>query len=223
MISRNVALCAATAALLAACSTLDRYTGQVRRNNTATGALMGAVGGAALGYATNTNKSEEGRTNALIGAGIGALAGAGIGRYMDRQEAELQHHLAGSGVGVIRQGENIVLQMPGDVTFALDSAAIQPRFDPVLDDVAAVLNRYPATYVDIVGHASADGSDAHNQVLSERRALAVGDYLLSHKVLRARLFVAGRGESEPIASNATQQGRAQNRRVEIILRPHTTT
>lgn len=218
---QKVTLSVAAAALVAACTTTDPQTGQVRRNNTATGALLGAIGGAALGYATNTNKSEEGRTNALIGAGVGALAGAGIGRYMDRQQAELQNELSGTGVGVIRQGDNIVLQMPGDVTFALDSAEIQPRFDPVLADVASVLNRYPATYVDIVGHASADGSDAHNQTLSERRALSVGNYLIRRKVLRDRLFIAGRGENQPIASNETAQGRAQNRRVEIILRPHT--
>lgn len=213
--------CLAGAASLAACTTTDPYTGQTVRNNTATGALAGALGGAALGYLTNTNQSEQGRKNALIGAGVGALAGAAVGNYMDRQQAELRRQLADTGVSVTRQGDNIVLNMPSDVTFAVDQADIQPRFHPVLDDVAGILNSYPQTLIDVVGHADATGPDDYNQALSERRASSVAGYLTGRSVLRDRVYVAGMGERVPVASNATAEGRSQNRRVEIILRPYT--
>ena len=116
--------CLAGAASLAACTTVDPYTGETVRDNTRTGALAGAIGGAALGYLTNTNRSEQGRKNALIGAGIGALGGAAVGSYMDRQQAELRRQLADSGVSVTRDGDNIVLNMPSDVTFAVDQSDI---------------------------------------------------------------------------------------------------
>jgi outer membrane protein OmpA-like peptidoglycan-associated protein len=211
----------AGASALAACTTTDPYTGMPVRNNTGTGALVGAGAGALLGYLTNTNRGEEGRTNALIGAGVGALAGAAVGNYMDRQQADLRRELAGTGVQVVRQGDNIVLQMPSDVTFGVDRAEVEPRFYPVLDDVARTLNAYPATYVDVVGHADATGADDYNQNLSERRASAVASFLLDRGVLRDRLFVAGMGERQPIATNDTPEGRSRNRRVEIVLRPHT--
>jgi outer membrane protein OmpA-like peptidoglycan-associated protein len=186
---------------------------------TATGIAVGAGAGALLGYLTNTNSGEQGRKNALIGAGIGALAGGVVGNYMDRQQAQLQQQLAGSDVRVVRQGENIVLQMPGDVTFAFNDDRVQPQFYPILDQVASTLNQYPQTLVDIVGHADSVGADAYNQSLSERRASSVAGYMLTRQVLRDRLFVAGQGERAPIASNETDQGRALNRRVEIVLRP----
>lgn len=208
------------ATALGACTTVDPYTGQTVRNNTGTGAIAGAVGGALLGYLTNTSDGEQGRKNALLGAGIGALGGAAVGNYMDRQQAELSRQLAGTGVSVTRDGDNLVLNMPSDVTFAVDQADIQPRFDRVLDGVATILNRYPQTLVDITGHADSTGDDAHNQALSERRASAVAERLTRQGgVLPGRLFVMGRGETQPIASNATPEGRAANRRVEVVLRP----
>ena len=214
--------CILGAGALAACTTTDPYTGQVVRNNTGTGAIAGALGGAALGYLTNTNRSEQGRKNALIGAGIGALAGAGVGNYMDRQQAQLRRDLAGSGVDVQRQGDNIVLQMPSDVTFGFDRSDIQPQFYDTLSSVARSLNEYPQTLVDVVGHADSIGRADYNQQLSERRALAVADNLTNRGgVLRDRLYVDGRGSSQPIATNDTEEGRAKNRRVEIILRPYT--
>ncbi|WP_374574933.1 OmpA family protein [Phenylobacterium sp.] len=223
MIRRLIAVSLAGSLALgaAACTTVDPNTGVVVRSNTKTGALAGAAGGALLGYLTNTNRGEQGRKNALIGAGVGALAGAAVGNYMDRQQAELRAQLAGSGVDVERQGDNIVLNMPSDVTFAVDQADIQSRFYPTLDKVAETLNNYPQTTIDIIGHADSTGSDAYNQALSERRASSVASYLVSHGVLRDRLYVAGRGESQPIASNDTPEGRAQNRRVEVVLRPLT--
>jgi outer membrane protein OmpA-like peptidoglycan-associated protein len=203
-----------------ACTTTDPYTGETRPNNTARGALIGAGLGAALGYLTNTNDSQEGRTNALIGAGIGALAGAGVGNYMDRQEAAMREQLRDSGVGVRRQGNDLLLIMPGDVTFATNSAEIQPQFYAALNDVSDVLNEYPATYVDVIGHADSTGAADYNQQLSERRAQSVAGYLISQRVLRDRFYVGGLGETSPIASNDTPSGRAQNRRVEIRIRPH---
>ena len=220
LLATGTALAAALSAGLAGCTTVDPYTGQPVRNNTGTGAIAGALGGAALGYLTNTNKSEEGRQNALIGAGIGALAGAGVGQYMDRQQAQLRQQLQGSGVDVQRQGDNIVLAMPGDVLFAFNSDAVSPPFFGPLNAITQTINQYPATYVDVIGHADAVGGDAYNQDLSERRASSVASYLINQGVLRERLFVGGRGESQPRASNDTDAGRAQNRRVEIILRPH---
>src|SRR5690606_41977010 len=142
----------AAALLAAGCTTTDPYTGEQVRSNTRTGVLAGAVGGALLGYLTNTHNSEEGRTNALIGAGIGALAGGAIGNYMDRQQAAMREELAGSGVNVVRQGDNLILQQPADVTFGFDRADIESRFYPVLDDVARVLIQDPHNTIDVVGH-----------------------------------------------------------------------
>ncbi len=207
------------AALLGACTTTDPYSSTPRRNNTGTGAIAGALGGALLGYLTNTSDSEEGRKNALIGAGIGALGGAAVGAYMDRQQRELEAELSGTGVGVARQGDNLVLRMPADVTFATAQASIDTRFYPTLDDVAAVLNRYDQSIVDIIGHADSDGAEDFNLDLSRRRASSVAQYLVSRGVLADRLYVDGRGESAPIASNATAEGKAMNRRVEILIRP----
>ena len=211
----------ALALVAAACSTTDPYRTDAPRNNTATGAIAGAVGGALLGYLTNTNNPDEGRTNALIGAGVGALAGGAIGNYMDRQQRELEQQLSGSGVGVKRQGDNLVLIMPGDVTFDTNQSSIQGRFHAVLDDVASVFNRYDQSLVDIIGHADSDGSDSYNLDLSRRRAESVAAYLNQRGVDANRIYYEGRGESQPIASNATADGKAQNRRVEILIRPFT--
>ncbi|WP_428151682.1 OmpA family protein [Brevundimonas sp.] len=204
-----------------ACTTMDPYSSTPQRNNTGTGAIYGALGGAVLGYLTNTSDGEQGRRNALIGAGVGALGGAAVGNYMDRQQRAMEAELSGSGVGVARQGDNLVLRMPSDVTFATNQSNIEPRFDAVLSDVAAVLQEYDRSVVDIVGHTDSSGGDAINQPLSERRALAVADALIGRGVLRERLFVAGQSSRVPVASNATVEGRAQNRRVEILIRPFT--
>ena len=209
----------AAALVAAGCTTTDPYRSNPPRNNTGTGAIVGAVAGGLLGYLTNTSDSEEGRTNALIGAGVGALAGAAVGNYMDRQQRELEQQLSGSGVGVAREGDTLILRMPSDVTFATASANIDSRFYAVLDDVAQVLNTYDQSIVDIVGHADSRGELAYNQTLSEQRASSVAGYLINRGVLRERLYVAGMGETAPIASNDTEQGRALNRRVEIVIRP----
>lgn len=204
-----------------ACTTTDPYSSAPRRNNTGTGVLAGALGGAVLGYLTNTSNSEQGRKNALIGAGVGALGGAAVGQYMDRQQRDLENQLSGSGVGVARQGDNLILRMPSDVTFATNQSTIDPRFNATLDDVANVLRRYDQSLVDIVGHTDSSGGDAINQPLSERRAISVADALIRAGIQRERLYVAGVSSRNPVASNATPEGRAQNRRVEILIRPFT--
>ena len=157
----------------------------------------------------------------MIAAGIGALAGGAVGNYMDRQEEAFRNRLRGSGVSVRRVGNELVLTMPSDVTFATGSAQLSPRFGPVLNDVADVLQTYPATYVNVIGHADSVGAADFNQRLSERRASAVAGDLITRGVLRDRLFVAGMGETQPIASNDNDAGRAANRRVEITIAPHT--
>ena len=205
----------------AACTTTDPYSSTPNRNNTGTGAIAGALGGALLGYLTNTSNGEQGRKNALIGAGIGALAGAGVGQYMDRQQRALEAELSGTGVGVARQGDNLVLRMPSDVTFATNQSNLDSRFLPVLDDVARVLQEYDRSMVDVIGHTDSSGGDAINQPLSERRASSVASYLIDRGVIRERLYVAGNSSRNPIADNTTVDGKAKTRRVEILIRPFT--
>ena len=161
------------------------------------------------------------RQSAQIGAGIGAVAGAGIGAYMDAQERKLREETAGTGVDVIRDGDNLLLRMPSGITFGYDRADVQPQFQPTLNDVASVLAQYPKTYIDVYGHTDSDGSDAYNQTLSERRAQAVANYLVGRGVQSARIGTRGFGETQPIASNATEEGKAANRRVEIKIAPVT--
>jgi outer membrane protein OmpA-like peptidoglycan-associated protein len=138
---------------------------------------------------------------------------------MDRQEREIRERTAGTDVEVMRQGDDLILSMPSGITFATDSSSIQPQFRPTLDKVADVLDRYNQTYVDVYGHTDSTGSDAYNQALSERRADSVASYLVSRGVESARLEALGYGETQPIASNDTVEGRAQNRRVEIKIVP----
>ena len=147
------------------------------------------------------------------------MAGAAVGNYMDRQQQDLRDQLRGSGVSVQRVGDTIVLNMPSDVTFSTGSADIDAKFFPVLDEVAQILNQYPATFIGVVGHADSQGSDDFNLDLSERRANSTAGYLANHKVKSERIYIAGMGERVPIASNDTAEGRAKNRRVEITLRP----
>lgn len=138
---------------------------------------------------------------------------------MDAQERKLREETAGTGVDVIRDGDNLVLRMPSGITFGYDSSAVQPQFQPTLNDVASVLAQYPKTYIDVYGHTDSDGSDTYNQALSERRAQSVASYLTTHGVQSARIGTRGFGETQPIASNTTDEGKASNRRVEIKIAP----
>lgn len=203
--------------LTAACTT-NPETGNQRISRTAIGGVAGAVGGYFLGDLIGGKRD---RTEKIVGAGIGAVAGAGIGAYMDAQEKKLRQETAGTGVDVIREGDNLMLRMPSGVTFAYDRADVQPQFQPVLNDVAKVLKDYPSTYIDVYGHTDSDGSDTYNQGLSERRAQSVAGYLSTQGVQSARVATRGFGETQPIASNATAEGKGQNRRVEIKIVPVT--
>jgi outer membrane protein OmpA-like peptidoglycan-associated protein len=214
---RLLALTTLTALALGGCQTTDPYTGEQKTANAGVGAGVGAVGGAVAGAILSGGK----RKGVLIGAGLGALTGAAVGDYMDKEESKLRTKLQGTGVSVTRVGNSVVLNMPGNITFATDSSSIVSGFYEVLDSVALVINEYKQTYVDVVGHTDSTGPADYNQRLSEARASSVARYLESQHVLPERILVRGMGETAPIASNATAQGRAQNRRVEIHLTPLT--
>ena len=206
--------------LLSACTTLDPYTREEKTSNAAKGAAIGAAAGAAVGLITGDDSAER-KKRALILAGVGAVAGGGVGAYMDQQEMKLRQKLEGTGVSVTRIGDNITLNMPGNVTFAVDSSDISSSFYPVLDSVALVLNEFDKTLVEVAGHTDSTGSEAYNQSLSNRRANSVSAYLTSREVRADRLILVGAGESRPIATNDTADGRQLNRRVEITIVPVT--
>lgn len=208
----------AAAALLVGCATTDPYSGQTQRSTTGTGAAIGAAVGAAAG-ALSGDGSTSRRDRALIGAAVGAAAGAGVGAYMDRQEEELRQSTRGTGIEVDRRGDDIVLNMPSSVTFGFDSSDLTNSARNALNDVAQILTQYTDTRVNIAGHTDSTGNADYNQRLSERRAEAVGNYLAQSGVTRNRLNMTGYGQTQPVASNATEDGRAQNRRVEITLTP----
>jgi outer membrane protein OmpA-like peptidoglycan-associated protein len=212
-----LAALAATTLATAGCTT-DPETGERRISKTAIGGIGGALGGYLLGDVVGGRRD---RTEKVVGAGIGGLAGAGIGAYMDRQERALRERTAGTDVQVVRRGDDLVLNLPSGITFAYDSASVQPQFQRTLDQVASTLAEYSQTYVDVYGHTDSVGSDAYNQTLSERRATSVADYLASHGVQSARIGTRGYGETQPVASNDTEEGRAANRRVEIKIVPVT--
>lgn len=204
--------------------TTDPYTGEAKVNKTTKGAAIGAAAGAAIGLITGDDSAER-KKRALILAGVGGVAGGAAGNYMDRQDAALRAKLQGTGVSVTRtgdKGENITLNMPGNITFAVDSADISSSFYPVLDSVGLVLKEFDKTMVEVAGHTDSDGTDSHNQQLSQRRASSVVSYLTSRQIRGDRLLTVGAGESRPIASNATPDGKQQNRRVEITIVPLTT-
>jgi outer membrane protein OmpA-like peptidoglycan-associated protein len=213
----KVAVSAAAVIAVAACTTVNPYTRETQTSKAAKGAGIGAAAGAVAGLLTKGDKLQ----NALIGAGVGALAGGGVGYYMDVQEAKLRQRLEGTGVSVVRQGDNITLNMPSSITFALNSADLNAQFYNALDGVSLVLKEYDKTVIEVAGHTDSSGSDQYNQALSERRAQAVAGYLGSHGVKTQRLITVGAGEGHPIASNDTEQGRSANRRVELTIVPVT--
>jgi outer membrane protein OmpA-like peptidoglycan-associated protein len=217
---RTTLLALAAAITMAGCQTTDAYTGEKKVNNASKGAGIGAIAGAVIGAATGDN-SKERRERALIGAGVGALSGAGIGAYMDKQEAKLRAQLQGTGVSVTRNGNDLILNMPGNVTFKTASADLNAGFYKVLDSVSLVLKEFDKTLIDVEGHTDNVGDDNYNQNLSVQRASSVGGYLQSHGVNSKRIVTLGAGESRPVASNDSAEGRQQNRRVELKLQPIT--
>jgi outer membrane protein OmpA-like peptidoglycan-associated protein len=210
----------ASAFMLTACTT-NPYTGEQQVSKGLIGAGTGAALGGAAGALLGATTSVKTRKAALIGAGIGALAGGGVGVYMDNQEAKLRQRLQNTGVSVTRVGDSIVLNMPSNITFDSDQSDVKPEFYDTLNSVALVFQEFDQTLIDVAGHTDSDGSDDYNQDLSRRRAGSVARYLSSQQVGRDRFSVDGRGEREPIASNASARGKQQNRRVEITIQPLT--
>lgn len=200
---------------MAACTTVDPYTGEQRTSRTASGAGIGAVAGAVVGAATSGDRSR----GALKGAVAGGAIGAGVGQYMDRQEAALRQRLQGTGVQVRREGDRIELIMPGNITFETDRSDIRADFYAVLDSVAIVLKEFDQTAVKVSGHTDSTGSESYNQRLSERRADSVRRYLLNRDLAEGRVQAVGYGQRYPIASNDNAAGREANRRVELELIP----
>lgn len=213
-----VCLSVVTAVALAGCQTTNPYTGEEQTSKSTYGAAIGALAGAVIGAATGGDAKER-RKRALIGAAAGGIAGGSVGYYMDQQEAKLRQQLQGTGVSVTRNGENIVLNMPGNITFQTNSADLNANFLKVLDSVGLVLKEYNKTLIVIAGHTDNTGSAEYNQQLSQRRAESVGSYLAQRNVTAERMMITGYGETRPIASNDTPEGRSQNRRVELTLEP----
>jgi outer membrane protein OmpA-like peptidoglycan-associated protein len=218
---KNKILVVAGLAMLATgCETLDPYTGESGMSQSTKGALIGAGIGVVAGLASGDDAVDR-RQRAMIGAGIGALAGGSVGYYMDKQEAELRAELQGTGVSVVRDGDHITLNMPGNVTFATDSSDLNPAFFDVLKSVGKVVKEFDQTVVEVAGHTDSTGTESYNQSLSERRAGTVAQYLNARGVANVRMITIGMGEAMPIADNSSTDGRQANRRVELTLVPLT--
>lgn len=218
---KTSAVVAALSLSLSGCfTTQNAYTGESKVSRAVKGTGLGAAGGALTGALIGKATGNT-RRGALIGAGVGALTGASVGVYLDNQEAELRQQLQGTGVSVTRNGDQILLNLPSNVTFATNADQVEPSFQPVLNSVAIVLNKYDRTIVDVFGHTDSDGNDSFNFELSQRRATNVASYLAGQGIDGRRFAIQGFGEQRPIATNATEAGKAQNRRVEIQISPLT--
>lgn len=207
---KKIILSLVAVCFMSACAT-DPYTGESKVAKTAWGTGIGAAAGAGIGALIG------GKKGALIGAGIGGATGAATGGYMDIQASKLRQKLTGTGVQVARDGDNIRLIMPNSITFNTNESIIKTSANNVLDSVALVAKEYNKTRLQIVGYTDSTGNDKINQPLSERRAAAVANYLALRGVQGSRISSYGVGAANPIASNATEEGKAQNRRVEITL------
>ena len=217
-----ITLVIASLAAVSGCETFDPYTGEKKTSNTAKGAGIGAGIGVVLAYLKNKDEPSKRRKKRMLeAAGIGAIAGGGIGYYMDRQEAKLRKTLRETGVSVERDGDNINLIMPGNITFVTAGHDLNADFHKVLDSVVLVLQEFNQTIIVSAGHTDSRGSDEYNQALSERRANSVAQYLMSKGVVEARIDSVGFGEKAPIADNGSAEGRSLNRRVELSLLPIT--
>lgn len=207
---KKIILSLVAVCFMSACAT-DPYTGESKVAKTAWGTGIGAAAGAGIGALIGGEKG------ALIGAGIGGATGAAAGGYMDIQASKLRQKLTGTGVQVARDGDNVRLIMPNSITFNTNESIIKTSANSVLDSVALVAKEYDKTRLQVVGYTDSTGNDKINQPLSERRAAAVANYLALRGVQGSRISSYGAGSSNPIASNATTEGKAQNRRVEITL------
>lgn len=221
MISSKLSLAAlvAGALTLSACTDPGSLVAQPGDPNqkTKNGALIGAASGALLGA---LSKGDGNRADAaLVGAVVGGAVGAGIGYSLDRQEAELRQQL-GSEVGIVNTGDRLIVSLPNNLLFATDSSVLTPTLQGDLRALAQNVQTYPDSTLQIVGHTDSDGDAAYNQTLSESRAQSVANVLIGNGVPAQRVRTFGRGESQPVASNLTPEGKAQNRRVEIVILPN---
>ena len=207
-------LVAAACAMLVACTT-NPYTGEQQASKAATYGLGAAAVCGLVGAMDSAKKAR----NAALGCGI---VGAGVGAYMDVQEKKLREQLQGTGVRVVREGDNIRLVMPGNITFNTDSYQLRADFYPVLNSVGLVLAKYADTTIRITGHTDNRGSRQYNLTLSEKRADSVANYLVTRDVARGRMYIEGAAFDQPVADNGTAAGRAENRRVELYILPKTT-
>ena len=217
-LNQKMCVIALLALFTSACTTVNPYTNEQQTSKVVIGSGTGALIGAVAGVISGDN-SRERRKRALLGAGLGAITGGSIGYYMDVQEAKLRQELSGTGVSVTRDGDNIILNMPANITFDVASYSIKSQFFDVLNSVNVVLNEYDKTLVEIMGHTDSTGERAFNQTLSEKRAKSVAQYFESRKLNPLRLATYGHGEDYPVASNDNEAGRKLNRRVEIVLVP----
>ena len=216
----SVLIIATCLTLVSGCETFDPYTGEKKVSNTAKGAGIGIGVGAVIAYLNNKDDPSKKRKKRMReAAGLFGLAGAGIGYYMDRQEAKLRETLRGSGVRVERDGDNINLIMPGNITFVTASHDLNSDFFEVLDSIYLVLQEFNQTIIVVAGHTDSRGTNEYNQGLSERRANSVSSYLMGKGLIEARIEAVGFGELHPIADNASSEGQALNRRVELSLLP----
>ncbi|MCB2112417.1 MAG: OmpA family protein [Parvularculaceae bacterium] len=214
---RKAVILGAMAIFAVGCTT-NPYTGEKRAGRVVTSGAGGAAAGAAAGAVIGAATGSAGK-GAAIGAAAGAVIGGGIGVYQDQQQAKLRERLLNAGVQVQRDGDNIHLIMPSDITFDTASSDIKAGFYETLNAVAEVLDEFDKTTVTVAGHADSRGADAYNMDLSQKRALSVSNYLAAHGVEPARLRAIGYGESRPIGDNSTAAGQALNRRVEVTIDP----
>jgi outer membrane protein OmpA-like peptidoglycan-associated protein len=222
MLDFRPALAAAAALVLTAC-TDPSYVGdpnyinpnQRTQQGAALGAAVGGLAGAMRGDDTNDRVQ-----NAAVGALIGGAVGGGVGNVLDRQAEELRSGFGNQQISVTNTGSELLVRMPQDVLFAVDSAEVSPSIRSDLVVLADNLGRYQQSNVRIVGHTDNTGSAAYNQDLSQRRAASVASVLTGYGVPGSRLTAAGQGEDSPIASNLTPEGRARNRRVDITIVPY---
>lgn len=213
---KKIAIICAGLTMLAGCTTVNPYTGEAQTSKAVWGTAIGAATGAATGALVAGNSGK----GAIVGGLAGAALGAGTGYYLDTQEAELRAELASTGVSVVRGEDSIRLIMPGNITFKTDSSDINAGFYATLNSVAKVLNKYSNSTVMVLGYTDNTGSEDYNMTLSKQRAIAVAAYLEGQGVKAGRFEIMGLGPTSPIASNATAQGRQQNRRVEIKIIPN---
>ncbi|MGF1693684.1 OmpA family protein [Photobacterium kagoshimensis] len=214
---RSVVVALGVVMMVSGCSTVNPYTREDQTAKATSGALIGAMAGAAIGVASSSKK-DRGK-GALIGAASGAALGGGIGYYMDVQETKLRQQLEASGISVTRNGNDIILNMPNEITFGFDQSDLSGRAKTALTNVAVVAKEYDKTALNVYGFTDSKGTAQYNLRLSQVRASEVSNYLIRQGVGVNRVVTKGMGEAHPIASNGSEQGRAQNRRVEIVLSP----